>query len=160
MPGVIAREIKQHSAFASSEQEILLGLLIAAERIIEPWARFLKTEAGLTNNQYNVLRILRGSHPTRLSCGEISARMIARDPDVTRLVDRLSRQGLVSRGRGRRDRRVVEVGITDKGRDLLKTLDSHVDRMPRAVIGHLGAAKLKQLGQLLEHVIADLGTYP
>jgi DNA-binding MarR family transcriptional regulator len=160
MPGVVAREIKQDGAFSSAEQEIVLGLLIAAARIVEPWEKFLKTHAGLTNNQYNVLRILRGSHPMRLSCGEIAERMIARDPDVTRLVDRLSRRGLVSRSRGRTDRRIVEVGITDKGRELLRTLDPYVNRMPPAMIGHLGADKLKQLKRLLEHLISGLGTFP
>ena len=160
MAGVIARELKQQSAFASGEQEILLGLLIAAARLIEPWEKFLKTTADLTNNQYNVLRILRGSHPTRLACSEIAARMIARDPDITRLVDRLTRRGLVARVRSRQDRRVVEVALTDKGRELLRTLDPHVNRMPRAMLGHLGAARLKQLGQLLEYVISGLGTFP
>jgi DNA-binding MarR family transcriptional regulator len=127
---------------------------------VEPWEKFLKVHANLTNNQYNVLRILRGSHPTRLACSDIATRMIARDPDITRLVDRLSRRGLVARGRGRLDRRVVEVAITDKGREVLKSLDPHVNRMPKAVLGHLGAGKLKQLGQLLEQVIAGLGTFP
>lgn len=160
MTGVVAREIKQEGAFGSAEQEILLGLLIAAARIVEPWEKFLKTHAGLTNNQYNVLRILRGSHPTRLSCGDIADRMIARDPDVTRLVDRLGRRGLVSRARGRKDRRVVEVGITEKGREVLRMLDPYVDRMPPAMLGHLGAAKLKQLKGLLEHLISGLGAFP
>ena len=159
MAGVVARELKQ-SAFASGEQEILLGLLIAAARIIEPWEKFLKTTAGLTNNQLNVLRILRGSHPARLACSEIAERMIARDPDITRLVDRLTRRGLVARLRSRQDRRVVEVAITGKGRELLRTLDPHVSRMPKAMLGHLGAARLKQLGQLLEQVISGLGTFP
>jgi len=159
MAGVVARELKQ-SAFASGEQEILLGLLISSARIIEPWEKFLKTTAGLTNNQYNVLRILRGSHPARLACSEIAERMIARDPDITRLVDRLTRRGLVARLRSRQDRRVVEVAITDKGRELLRTLDPHVSRMPKAMLGHLGAARLKQLGQLLEQVISGLGTFP
>jgi DNA-binding MarR family transcriptional regulator len=158
--GVVAQELKMHGAFTSNEQEILLGLMIAAARIVEPWEKFLKTTANLTNNQYNVLRILRGSHPNRLACREISDRMIARDPDVTRLVDRLSRRGLVSRARGKQDRRVVEVGITDKGRELLKSLDPHVNRMPQAVLGHLGSLKLKQLGDLLEHVISSRGTFP
>jgi DNA-binding MarR family transcriptional regulator len=160
MAGVVARELKQHSAFASSEQEILLGLLIASARIVEPWEKFLKAHAGLTNNQYNVLRILRGSHPTRLACSEIGSRMIARDPDITRLVDRLSRRGLVARSRSRHDRRIVEVAITDKGREILHSLDAHVNRMPKAVLGHLGATRIRQLGRLLEHVIAGLGTYP
>jgi DNA-binding MarR family transcriptional regulator len=157
---MVARELKQKSAFASREQEVFLGLRIAAARIVEPWERFLKATAELTPNQYNVLRILRGSHPTRLACSDVAERMIARDPDITRLVDRLSRRGLVERVRGHRDRRVVEVAITDKGREVLKRLDPHVNRMPQAMLGHLGATKLKQLGQLLEHVIAGLGTFP
>ena len=160
MASVIAGSLKQQSAFASGEQEVLLGIRIAAARLVEPWEKFLKAEADLTLNQYNVLRILRGSHPTRLPSGEIAERMISRDPDVTRLVDRLHRRGLVSRARGRQDRRVVEVGITDKGREVLKNLDAHVERMPRAMIGHLGSRKLAQLRQLLEDLMADLGTFP
>src|SRR5437667_12004655 len=118
MAGVVARELKQQRAFTSHEQEVFLGLRIAAARIVEPWERFLKTTAELTPNQYNVLRILRGSHPTRLPCGDIADRMIARDPDITRLVDRLNRRGLVTRIRGRHDRRVVEVGIAERGQEV------------------------------------------
>ena len=160
MAGVVARELKQKSAFASREQEVFLGLRIAAARIVEPWEKFLKATAELTPNQYNVLRILRGSHPTRLACSDIADRMIARDPDITRLVDRLSRRGLVERVRGRQDRRVVEVAITEKGREVLKRLDPHVNRMPQAMIGHLGAGKLQQLGRLLEDVLSGLGAFP
>ena len=139
MSGVVARELKQKAAFASREQEVLLGLRLAAARVVEPWEAFLKANADLTPNQYNVLRILRGSHPTRLAHREVRERMIARDPDITR---------------------VVEVGLTEKGHDLLRALDPHVDRMPKAVLGHLGARKLAQLGQLLEQAIAGLGTFP
>ena len=160
MAGGVARELKQKRAFSSREQEVLLGIRIAAARITEPWDKFLKATASLTPNQYNVLRILRGSHPARLACGDISERMITRDPDVTRLVDRLSRLGLVSRARGRRDRRVVEIGITEKGQQILRTLDEHVDRFPRAMLGHLGPTKLERLGALLDAVMADLGTFP
>jgi DNA-binding MarR family transcriptional regulator len=159
MPGAIGKALKQTS-FASAEQEVLLGLLMAGARVIEPWERFLKAEARLSNNQYNVLRILRGSDPAKLACSEIADRMIHRDPDVTRLVDKLSRRGLVSRSRSRQDRRVVEIGITDKGRELLKTLDPHVGRMPRAMVGHLGAAKLAQLRKLLEQLIDGMGGFP
>ena len=158
--GRVARELKQQRAFTSREQEVLLGVRIAAARMMEPWDKFLKATAELTPNQYNVLRILRGSHPTRLPCGEIAQRMIARDPDITRLVDRLNRRGLVTRARGRRDRRVVEVGISEKGQETLRRLDQHVDRFPKAMLGHLGAKKLDQLNALLEHLLAQLGTFP
>jgi len=92
--GIVAHELKQKKPFSSPEQEILLGLLMAAARVVEPWARFLKTTAQLTNNQYNVLRILRGSHPAKLACSDIAERMIDRDPDITRLIDRLETRGL------------------------------------------------------------------
>ena len=160
MVGAVARELKQQKPFSSSEQEIVLGLMIAAARVLEPWAKFLKTTAQLTNNQYNVLRILRGSHPAKLACSEIAERMIDRDPDVTRLVDRLEKRGLVTRVHSRQDRRVVEVGISAKGLALVRGLDAHVQRLPKALLGHLGAERLRQLGSLLDAVISDLGTFP
>ncbi len=160
MGGTVARELKQTKPFSSPEQEILLGLLIAAARVMEPWARFLKTTAQLTTNQYNVLRILRGSHPAKLACSDIAERMIERDPDITRLVDRLEKRGLVKRTRSRQDRRVVEVGISDKGLALVRGLDAHAQRMPKALLGHLGVERLRQLGSLLEAVISDVGTFP
>jgi len=158
--GVVAKQLKQKRAFASPEQEVLLGLRLAAARLVEPWGVFLKTTAGLTNSQYNALRILRGSHPTRLTCSDIGQRMIARDPDVTRVVDRLTARGLVERTRSSRDRRVVEVGITETGLALLHDLDVHALRMPRALLGHLGPTRLRHLRALLEAVIADMGTFP
>jgi len=160
MAGTVARELKQQKPFSTPEQEILLGVLIAAARVIEPWARFLSTTTQLTTNQYNVLRILRGSHPAKLACSDIAERMIDRDPDITRLVDRLETRGLVKRTRSRQDRRVVEVSISDKGLALVRGLDAHVQRMPKALLGHLGVERLRQLGGLLEAVISDLGTFP
>ena len=160
MTGVVAHELKQQKPFASPEQEVLLGLRMAAARVVEPWARFLRTTAELTTHQYNALRILRGSHPARLACSDIAERMIERDPDITRLVDRLEKRGLVKRGRSRRDRRVVEVGITNKGLVLVRGLDAHVQRMPKALLGQLGVERVGQLRSLLEAVISDLGTFP
>ena len=160
MTDTIATQIKQNRPFASPEQEALLGLRMAAARLVAPWAQFLKTTADLSTSQYNVLRILRGSKPGGLTCGEIGERTIARDPDVTRLVDRLARRGLVKRTRSETDRRVVEVEITQKGRDLLRELDPHVRRMPRAMLGHMSKARLQQLSQLLAEVLDGMGTFP
>ena len=160
MTGVVAHELKQQKPFSSPEQEVLLGLRMAVARVVEPWARFLKTTAQLTTHQYNVLRILRGSHPAKLACGDIAERMIERDPDITRLVDRLARRGLVTRSRSRKDRRVVEVGMTDTGLTLVRGLDAHVQRLPKALLGHLGAERGRQLATLLEAVITNLGTFP
>ena len=160
MADTVARALKQKQPFASPEQKVLLGLRVAVARIMEPWSGFLKATARLTPNQYNVLRILRGAHPAPLACSEIGERMITHDPDITRLVDRLAKRGLVVRLRSDRDRRVVEVGITARGRAVVSGLDVHVERMPKALLGHLGAARLRQLGTLLDAVIADLGTFP
>ena len=85
--------------------------------------------------------------------------MIDRDPDITRLIDRLRKRGLVERIRSRKDRRVVEVGITDKGLEILRRLDTQVERLPKALLGHLGVERLRQLGGLLDLVIANMGTF-
>ena len=156
----IAKQIRQKSPFSSPEQEALLGLRMAAARLLVPWTQFLKTKADLSTSQYNVLRILRGSRSSGLTCGEIGERTIARDPDVTRLVDRLARRGLVKRTRSETDRRVVQVDITQKGLDLLRELDPHVQRMPRALLGHVSQARLHQLSKLLAEVLEGMGTFP
>lgn len=156
----IGRRIQQKRKFASAEQEALLAIRMVAARLLAPWEQFLKANADLSTSQYNVLRILRGSHPQRLTCGTISERTIARDPDVTRLVDRLHARGLVTRARSAQDRRVVEVGISDKGLALLRTLDPHAEAMPRALIGHIGKPKLRQVADLMAGILDGLGTYP
>lgn len=160
MAGNIAKLLKQERPFSSPEQEVLLGLRMAAARMLVPWAQFLKATADLSTSQYNVLRILRGSHPNGLTCSDIAERTVAHDPDVTRLVDRLGKRGLVKRARSRTDRRVVQVDITRKGLDLLHELDPHVERLPRALLGHLSQERLRQLAGLLGEVLAGKGTFP
>jgi DNA-binding MarR family transcriptional regulator len=160
MKHAIAREIRQQRPFTSPEQEVMLGLRLAADRVIDPWKQFIKARADLTNGQYNVLRILRGSHPRKFTAGEIVERMIARDPDVTRLVDRLVARGLAVRERSERDRRVVETGITHEGLALLAELDPHAKRLPKALVGPLGASRVKQLATLLNALIEEMGAFP
>jgi len=148
--GVVARELKQHRAFVSHEQEVLLGLQIAATRIMEPWGKFLKTTADLTPNQYNVLRILRGSHPARLACSDVADRMITHDPDITRLIDRLATRSLVERSRSEEDRRVVVTRISSAGLKMLSSIDEAARTLPQQALGHLGEKKLRALIDLLE----------
>ena len=155
-----AGQIKQTRPFDSAAQEAMLAIRRTAALILAPWEKFLKAQFGLSASLYNILRILRGSHPGALTCSEISERAIARDPDVTRLVDQLSTRGLVERTRSTKDRRVVEVSITTKGLDLLRELDPHAERMPRALIGHVSEEKLRQLATLLTEVLDGIGTYP
>jgi DNA-binding MarR family transcriptional regulator len=156
----VAKAIKQQRKFTSLEEEVHLALRLVTARMVEPWERFLKTHADLSPNQYNVLRILRGSHPSRLPSGEIASRMLARDPDITRLIDRLLGRELVERVRSEEDRRVVEVGITAKGLELVGSLDVHVTRMPKAMLGGLGRKNLVQLSTLLDQLLGTLGTFP
>jgi DNA-binding MarR family transcriptional regulator len=110
-------------------------------------AQILKTE-DLSPTQYNVLRILRGS-PDGLPCGEIANRMITRDPDITRLLDRLEKRGLISRWRESKDRRVVLGRITPNGLKLLTRLDQPVEEAHRKQLGHLGKDRLRALAELL-----------
>lgn len=107
---------------------------------------------GVTPAQYNVLRILRGSHPAKMPCSEIGNRLLDRTPDVTRLLNRLEKVGLVTRERASYDRRVVQVGITDEGRELLKRLDPVVAACQDDVAAGLNDDELKLLSGLLDRM--------
>lgn len=103
----------------------------------------------LTAQQYNTLRLLRGQHPATLPTLVIAQRLISRAPDITRLLDKLERRGLVARQRLPENRRVVQVGITRKGLDLLSQLDGAVRECHERQLGHLSAAQLASLVELL-----------
>src|SRR5437899_87387 len=104
--------------------------------------------AEISPTQYNVLRILRGA-PEGLPCGEIASRMITRDPDITRLLDRLEKRGLISRCRETKDRRMVMARITPEGLNLLARLDEPVQTAHRKQLGHLGGERVRALTELL-----------
>ena len=144
-------EIKKVKPFDSLEQEALLNLARTWDVVAAAFDEMLKP-SGLSGTQYNVLRILRGAHQSGegLACGEIADRMITRDPDITRLLDRLEKRKLVSRCREKSDRRVVCVRITEAGLKLLAPLDDVVIEAHRRQLGHMGQDKLKQLIELLE----------
>lgn len=102
----------------------------------------------LSQNQYNVLRILRGA-PEGLACGEIGERMITRDPDITRLLDRLEKRELIERWRDAGDRRVVLAKISQAGLKLLARMDEPVRAAHRRQLGHMGDKRLGRLVELL-----------
>lgn len=156
MSELLRRELRQKAPFGLEEAVVLL-LQMAAQRVGEPLARHLRDEAGLTPNQYNVLRILRGAGAEGLPCGEIAERMITRDPDVTRLLDRLVARGLAARERAAGDRRVVRAVITEAGLTLLAALDPAVRAHPPAALGSLGKRRLAALRAQLETVIEEVG---
>ncbi len=149
MPGRIQREIKQTKPFRRVEDEAFANLLRTADALMQGVAAALKP-VGLSPAQYNVLRILRGAGPDGLACREIGERMITRDPDITRLLDRLEERELVSRTRDRADRRVMATRITEKGLRLLKDLDGPIAELHADQLGHLGDQRLRSLIALLE----------
>ena len=129
------------------EETAFLELLRTTDQLTRGLVPVLKAEE-LSITQYNVLRILRGS-PKGLPCGEIGSRMITRDPDITRLLDRLEKRGLISRRREPKDRRTVLTRITQVGMDVLARLDEPVQAAHRNQLAHLGREGLTSLCELL-----------
>jgi len=144
-------ELKQNLPFTSREQEAYLSLLRTADALQAQVEARLK-DFGLTGTQYNALRILRGAGPEGLPCREIGERMITRDPDITRLLNRLENRGFVERTRARHDRRVIYGKITAAGLKLLREMDGPVEKHGRDMLRDVGQEKLKQLIELLELV--------
>ena len=132
---------------ACREEAAFLDLLRTTDMLSRELVKVLKT-ADLSSTQYNVLRILRGA-PEGLPCGEIARRMITRDPDITRLLDRLEKRSLISRSREVKDRRTVMTRITAEGLKFLARLDEPVQEAHRKQLGHLGRERLQALTELL-----------
>ncbi len=129
------------------EETLFLDLLRTTDLLSRRLAQVLKTE-DLSSTQYNVLRILRGA-PEGLPCGEIGNRMITRDPDITRLLDRLERRQLITRRRDSMDRRTVLTHISSEGLTVLARLDGPVRAAHRQQLGHLGKSRVQTLSKLL-----------
>jgi len=138
---------------ASLEARIFITLQKAADALDLEAEQLLKPH-GLTSTQYNVLRILRGAEPRGLACSVIGERMISHDPDMTRLLDRMEKRGLITRERQTDDRRVVKTRITPRGLALLKSLDQPVRELHKRQFRHMSAARLHGLAELLEEVRA------
>jgi MarR family transcriptional regulator, organic hydroperoxide resistance regulator len=149
MSSGIQAEIKQRKPFSSLEEEAFVGLMRTADQLAWRGAEMLK-QHGLSPTQYNALRILRGAGAQGLACSEIGERMINRDPDITRLLDRLERRGLVRRSREHKDRRVITTCIAPAGLEALKALDRPIEEFHRHLLGHLGEKRLQALIRLLE----------
>lgn len=148
MAASLQREVGKRRPFDAPEQEAWLNLLRTAEFLRGDFDHLFKKH-GLTLAQYNVLRILRGNERPMASLS-IGEQMVARVPDITRLVDRLESSGLVERARCTEDRRVVFVGITKKGLALLADLDRPVIDQHREQLGHMTKKELAELSRLLE----------
>jgi DNA-binding MarR family transcriptional regulator len=147
----LQKELKQSKPFVSREEEVYLSIQRASEMLWWGVSETLK-QAELTPAQYNVLRILRGAGQTGASCSEISERLVTKDSDITRLLDRLDARGLISRGRETKDRRVMIARITDEGLRVLSGLDKPIAECHRSQLGHLKDKQLESLSSLLEAV--------
>jgi DNA-binding MarR family transcriptional regulator len=142
-------EIAQERPFSSLEEEALLNLMRTADCINRTFHLRVRTW-GVTSTQYNVLRILRGAHPAALTCSEIGLRMIATDPDITRLLGRLKALKLIRQNRDRHDRRMVWTRISEAGLELLKQMDPLIQSLPLEMLGNLNKEELAELIRLLE----------
>ena len=147
----LQREIRQKRPFRSVPEEAFLNVLRASATLMDGLAELLRP-ANLTQPQYNVLRILRGAGAAGLPTGEIGDRMLTRDPDVTRLIDRMEKSGLVTRSRDAADRRVVIVRITRQGLDTVDDLDQDMLILHENQLGHIGEERLRMLIEVLQDV--------
>lgn len=149
MAGMATKAIAGKPRFDSLEQEAFLGLWRTYDRL-----RALEDElfAGydLTPQQYNALRLLRRDHPRPIRTLDLAARLVSRAPDITRMLDKLEQRGLIMRDRPADNRRVVRVGITAAGIDLLNKMRGPLRECHARQLGHLNQKQLKSLVALLQ----------
>ncbi|NLG60961.1 MAG: MarR family transcriptional regulator [Candidatus Cloacimonetes bacterium] len=135
-------------------QQALVAVFRTADALRRALTQVLEPH-GLTMQQYNVLRILRGARPDPLPTMDIAERMMDRTPGITRLLDRLEAKGLVRRERCQDDRRQVLCTITPVGLELLAGLDEAVDRADEALLAPLDEREMRELIGYLERIQAQ-----
>ncbi len=151
MAGKILAELQQTKPFRHLEEEVFLNIQRTADVMMQELHDVLRP-FGLSITQYNVLRILRGAGDCGVTCKDIASRMITRDPDITRLLDRLEKRALLTRTRAREDRRFVTIRITAEGLVLLKELDEPIAQKQLEMMKHLAHDRLGELIDILERV--------
>jgi DNA-binding MarR family transcriptional regulator len=137
----------QSRGFPSAVAQAWVSVVIAGDRLTQQ-AEQLFAEHGITGDQFNVLRILRGADPGGLARGEITQRLMRRAPDTTRMLDRLERAGLIRRVRGTDDARRSIARITGDGLALLERLDPQVEQVMATAMAPLDEAQLRELARL------------
>lgn len=147
-------ELIKQSHFSSPVQEAMLNILVTSSWIYGEMA-VATLPYDITLAQYNVLRILRGSHPQAMMCSDIGDRLLDRTPDVTRLLNRMEARGWVRRTRAAYDRRVVGVEITAKGLALLEAMKDVIETTQARLMQHLSTEELHTLSTLLDRLRTD-----
>lgn len=156
----VQQEIKQPRPFTSAGQEAVVGLLRTAA-LVRRRFEIVCEEHGVTFQQFNVLRILRGaerSNEGALPTMEVAARMIEPEPGITRMMERLEKKGLVTRRRSTEDARCILCRISRKGRGTLVRLDAPVDELDRSVLRPLSDEQLHTLTRLLDGARKNLAS--
>lgn len=148
---LLQEEIRQTRPFGSVYQEMVLSILRTGSVIRRALARRMESE-GLTPQQYNVLRILRGAGPDGLPTLAIAERLVEETPGMTRLLDRLEQKGWVRRARSSNDRRQVYCNITESGLALLSRLDHTAGELDEVFAGCLPVREAELLVELLETI--------
>jgi len=154
--GKIYDELKQTRRFADPRQEAVIALLRTAD-VLRARIEAHLLPHGVSPEQYNVLRILRGAPEHRLPTLEIASRMITRAPNITRLIDKLVAKKLVSRCDHDRDRRVVVVKLAPRGLDLVNGVSASVDDIDAKGLAALSKAQVETLIEILDAVRSDAG---
>ncbi len=146
------RERISQRAFSGTADQAVVSVLVAADYLDQDLAAVLLPH-GITPDQYNLLRILRGVHPDGHARNEIARRMIRRSPDVTRMIDRLVARKLIARVRGQEDRRESVARITPAGLALLKRADPEIETTQQRLTAALSAAERKELARLCDALV-------
>ena len=152
----LAQELGKKKPFESPEKEAMLNIVRTGDQFQNRFGKLFR-EFGLTGSQHNVLRILRGEGRP-MQCLEIRRRMIQVVPAMTGLLDRLEKDGLVTRTRSEKDGRVIYVDLTAKARSVLQQIDAPLTELYSECLGHLSQTELKQLSALLEKARQSLPT--
>jgi len=142
----------QQPRFRTPTHEAVLAVLLASAHLREQ-VEAVAAETGISGQQYNVLRILRGAQPAGLPRCDIGKRTIERAPDLTRIVDRLAKEGLVERARSEDDGRLSVARITRKGLAVLDRVDPRVEALHRAVTHRIGERDARALTRICERLI-------
>lgn len=142
----------RQSRFTSAASEAWVSVVVAGDYLTQ-LAEDVFRRHGITGDQYNVLRILRGARPDGLARGEITRRVLRRSPDTTRMIDRLERANLVERGSGAADGRLSVARITKRGLSLLERVDPDLEEVMASATAPLTETQLRQLSRLCDGLV-------